>query len=212
MRYLLAVLLFAPSFSMAAPKTARVSCDTRIKDVQDEFTGKVQALEKEKAALEEKVKTLEDTIAMCKGEKRFIGSEGYEKAKWGMSSKEVLALYPSKNVTAGVIKLESTVAEIPATVEFIFSGQDQLSSVRVDFRDADLFSHTINSTKVSKYLVEKHGKPNAGEAAKDTEKEGAVTQENWDTGKTYISHVSIVKASSIKHFMVYTSAELENQE
>jgi len=209
MRFL-AILLFFPFPVNAAQNKAAVSCEARIMAAREEIGAELQMAEKQNAILEEKVKSLEDMIMMLKGEKRFISSEGYGKAKWGMDQKEVLALYPSNEVSPGSIKVGETIANIAATVEFRFSQNDQLYSVQVEFEGNDLFAHNQRFINVRKYLVDKYGKAATGfVGGGKTQMEEEVKQANWDTGKTRISHILITKVSSLKHLITYTSEELE---
>ena len=157
MRYFLMVLLSFPSLSMSAAKNKPANpCEAQIKTAQKEINDELQIAEKGNTGLEEKVKSLEDAMSALKNEGVFISSGGYRRTKWGMNLKEVLALYPSEDVAANVIKATETIADIPATVEFRFSPRNQLYAVQVEFQGEKNFKSSggYGKTRWGMYLEE----------------------------------------------------------
>jgi hypothetical protein len=197
---------------MAAQSTKPAdACETRIQNAQKALTGELNDLKNKNNGLRDEIKALENTILILKGEKRFISGEGYDKAKWGMSAKEVLEFYPSEKPVRDSIKTAETIAGLSAVVEFFFNPQGLLYSAQVTFQADDLFNNTMNYATIDDYLIGKHGAAGAGDVeGEKTEMSGESRQDNWDTGKTRILHLLNATTSSAKHTITYTSVEFKN--
>ncbi|RYZ42281.1 MAG: hypothetical protein EOO71_08715 [Myxococcaceae bacterium] len=90
-------------------------------------------------------------------DKTYRSSEGFQEARWGMTSAEVRAVLPDASVSPdGTLRLKTTIAEVPAEVAFGFL-EDRLAAVDVFFPEvADVRTF---QTLMRDLLTRKYGEP-----------------------------------------------------